>query len=106
MDATEGYFKQLTAAEFDEHEKIEAELNNSVRDGFSERSALAFAMTVVAVRKIEPSATIDGVFDTALMLGLDAVLRSLLDKETQPTNRSASKRKRRVIHRSGVRLET
>jgi hypothetical protein len=92
MDATDNYFERLTAAENEEHEQIEAELNNTVREGFTERSALAFVKTVVAVRKMVPSATIQGIFDAALVSGLDVVLSSLR-AETQPAPMSAPKRR-------------
>lgn len=94
------YFKGLTAAELDEHEQIEAELNKTVREGFSEPSAFAFVTTVIAVRRVYPSATIGGIFEVALMSGLDAVLNSLRT-ETQPASRS-----KRKTSRPGVRLVT
>jgi len=100
MDATDDYFKRLTAAEFEEHEQIEAELNNTVRDGFTEHSALAFVKTVVAVRKMVPSAPIQGIFDAALICGLDVVLSSLR-AEAQPAPMRAPKRR---LKRSGARL--
>ena len=92
MNATDNYFEQLTEAEVDEHEQIETELNNTVRDGFTERSALAFVKTAVAIRKMQPSATIAGIFDAALVSGLDVVLSSLR-AETQPPPMSAPKRR-------------
>ena len=101
IDAIDDYFGRLTATEIKEHEQIEAELNNNVREGFSERAALSFVVAVVAIRKTVPSATIGGIFDAALLLGLDQVL-SRLRAETQPARRSAPKRRTR----SGVRLET
>jgi lipoate synthase len=94
MDATHDYFKRLTAAEFDEHERIEAELNSVVRDGFTERSALAFVVTVAAVRKKVPGATIAGIFNEALIGGLEQLLSRLT--ETQPT-RSPKRRPSRLV---------
>jgi hypothetical protein len=95
------YFEGLTAAEMEEHEQIEAELNNNVREGFSERAALSFVVAVVAIRKMEPSATVAGIFDAALLCGLGVVLNRL-DAENQPARRGTPKRRTR----SGVRLET
>jgi|SRR3984885_1623149 len=92
MSATDNYFEGLTEAELDEYEPIEAELNETVRAGFTQRSAFAFVKTVVAIRKMQPSATIAGIFDTALVSGLDVVLSSLR-AETQPAPMSAPKRR-------------
>jgi hypothetical protein len=102
MDATDKYLKGLTEKEWNEHEKIEAELNALVREGFTERSAMAFVVTVQAIRKTVPSATVEGIFDAALIRGLDEVLTSLT-AETQPARKSPPKRKTK---KSGVRLVT
>jgi len=101
IDAMDEYFAGLTEAEQKEHEQIESELNNSVREGFSERAALSFVVTVVAIRKTVPAATIESIFDLALMHGLEVVL-SRLREETQPGRQTAPKRRKRT----GVRLET
>jgi hypothetical protein len=101
IKALTDYAKGLTEAELEEHAQIEAELNNMVREGFSERAALSFVLTVVSIRKKMPEATIEGVFDVALIGGLELLL-SRLRAETQPARRVAPKRRTR----SGVRLET
>jgi hypothetical protein len=104
MDDIDNYFKRLTAAEFDEHEQVETELNALVREGFTERASFAFVTTVAAIRKIAPAATVEGVFDQALIFGLDGLL-SRLREEAQPANQPAPEPKRRP-KRSAARLVT
>ena len=98
MDAFADYFKQLTEAELNEHVLIEAELNNSVRGGFSERAAWTFMATVATIRKRAPSAKTENIFDEALVRGCGALLIAL--GEIEPA------RKPKRTKRSGVRLET
>jgi hypothetical protein len=97
------YLKGLTEAEAEELVQIEADLNARVCEGFTLRAIMAFVVAVPAIRKIEPGATIESVFDMALIMGLDALLL-FLRGEGQPTKpvRKSAKRKTR----SGVRLVT
>ena len=96
------YFEGLTASEWAEHEKVEGELNKLLREGFTERAAMAFTTTAIAIRKIMPSATIEGILDAALLSGLEKLLGTMRG-ETEPARTKAAKRKTK---RSGVRLVT
>ena len=94
------YFEKLTPSEWTEHQQIERELNELVSKGFSERSAIVFVTTAIAIRKIMPEATIEGIFEAALLAGLKTVLDATL-AETGCAQPRAPRKKR-----SGVRLVT
>jgi hypothetical protein len=70
-------------------------LNELVREGFTQRAAVTFVVSFIAIRKLEPKATIEGIFDAALLSGLDTVLESMR-AETQATQPSAPKPKRKT----------
>ena len=97
------YLKGLTEAECDEIVRIESQLNVRVREGFTERAIMAFVTGVLEIRKIEPEATIESVFDLALIRGIDSCL-ALISGGTQPTKRKTPPK--RNTKRSGVRLVT
>ena len=74
MDATEKYLRSLTAAEQDEAEKIEAELNAALHGGFPENVSLKFVQTVMYLRKVAPGSGTAQVFDLALEMGLSCLV--------------------------------
>jgi hypothetical protein len=72
-------------------EKIEGELNALVREGFTERSAIAFIMTVQTLRKVMPEATVEGVFNLVMEHGTAMVLHRFLHEKSNAKHRGRSK---------------
>ena len=66
----EEFCKSLSTAEWDEAEAIEVKLHEVMSVGLTEATAIQFVRTVMAARKVMPSVTVVGVFDTALGIGL------------------------------------
>jgi hypothetical protein len=71
------YLGGLTEAEFDEAEKTEADLNALVSQGFTARAMLALVRGVPAIRKLSPTAKLEGIFDLAVAHGINVILYSL-----------------------------
>jgi hypothetical protein len=85
----------LSPAELEQGEVIENELWAALDEGLPEDVAFKFVQTVMQVRKYQPGATVEAVFDMALRLGLPLVL-AVVDGRL-----AASERKQQI--RKGVR---
>jgi hypothetical protein len=91
------YLEGLTDAEFDEAEKTEAELNAFVSQGFTARAMLAVVRAVPAIRKLSPTATLEGIFDMAVVHGVNVILYGL--KQRTPELRQNERQ--RITRKSG-----
>jgi hypothetical protein len=104
MHATEATLEQylggLTKAGMDEAANIEAELNALVAQGFSARMMLAVIRAVPAIRMLSPTARVEGIFEMAVVHGVN-VLKYSLESGTQQERQSAH---RRITRNSSARL--
>jgi hypothetical protein len=81
MDNVETYGKYLdglSEAEYEQGVAIESEIAKILREGFTEKVGLKFVCIVLEIRKKMPTATVGGIFDAALDLGLSSVVAAVV----------------------------
>ncbi len=96
----EEFFKSLSGSEWDKAEAVEAEIGALLNKGFTKDVGIKFVRTVMDVRIHVPSATVGGVFDAALSIGLSHIR----DRVGVGQMRESIKRKRKLAgKRASVR---
>jgi hypothetical protein len=98
-NAIRKFIESLSPAQWDEAEAIEAELAKLLREGQSEYVAHMFVATVMAIRKIHSDATVEGIYEVAIRLGLQALANHDVNKPAK----AGHKRSVRVIGVPGNR---
>ena len=73
VKTNEEFIKGMSEADWDKAEAIEAEINKQLTEGLSEQVAMAFVRTVMEVQTAVPTATVEGIFDAAMLTGLPCV---------------------------------
>lgn len=66
----EKFYKGMSDAEWDEAEAIEAEIGRLLTEGLSEATGPRFVRAFMEIRKVTPTATVEGAFEVALKAGL------------------------------------
>lgn len=81
------FLRSLTEEQMDTCESDEKKLNEIVREGFSEETAVRFARAMICARRLTPDATVEGVFETALRVGLTFLCNLNGEKLTTPARK-------------------
>jgi hypothetical protein len=69
----EVFSRSLTNEEIDASERDEQELKAIMDQGWSEETAVRFARAMLLARRAHPDATVEGIVEVALMVGLSFV---------------------------------
>lgn len=64
------FLRSLTEEQMDTCESDEKKLEEIFKEGWSEETAVRFHRAMICARRITPDATVEGVFETALRVGL------------------------------------
>jgi len=90
--ADDEFYKSLSETDWNKAEAIEAEIAELLHKGLTEDVGLKFVRTVMEVRTAVPDATVEGVFDAALIVGLSYIGAKDILAQMQ-ANRGLSKRR-------------
>jgi hypothetical protein len=94
------FLSSLTEEQMSVCEKDEEKLNEIVREGWSEEAIVRFCRAMICARRINPAATVEGVLELALRMGLSSLTQELTTPARKQNREDDAPTKRR---KSGVR---
>lgn len=72
------FIERLSEAKAKEAEAIETEIHQILKEGFTEETSFMFVRSVMAIRAVQPTSTVGGIYEMALQVGLREVIVKLL----------------------------
>jgi hypothetical protein len=87
------FLQSLNQGQMDECENDEKKLIEILASGWSEHAGVRFHRAMLCLRCIDPKVTVEGVFEVALRIGLEALQQNRKD---DPAKRRAAQRDRQL----------
>ena len=73
VKTNDDFFRGLSVAESEEAVAIETEIMGQLQEGLSQRVGMTFVRTVMEIKRAVPNATVEGVFEAAMLTGLPSI---------------------------------
>jgi hypothetical protein len=97
------FLRSLTEEQMDACENDEKKLNEIVREGFSEEVIVRFCRAMICARRITPDATVEGVLEVALRVGMTFLCNLSDEKLTTHARKQKREDDASAKRRNGVR---